>query len=387
MRIYTEEEEEALRARGLAREWAGEGLISEAQRERLEEETPCELRTTNVFLRVVLFVFTALIVVAAFGLVAVVVKPSSGALSLLCVFLSVASYWCAEAVASEGKFYRHGVEEALAVCSVALLCAAAMLAMDRTSWHEVEPLVCGVGALGSLWVWWRFGLAYCFAAAMLFAFFVPEYWSGYAAVQRVVVAAGYGAALWVMRGRRRAGGGRLEEAMLWLGIYLVMNLRIGVLDVPGIWYGGRGEGVENEFGRVFYWATWVVIWCLPLVILRRGIRLKDRYVIAAGAVAMVLTLVCNKPYLGWVRHTWDPMLLGVLLVCGALWLRRWLGAGPGGVREGFTAARLSGKDDRWMRVGGTLGGFISPHGGAADAPPEALGRGGASGGGGASREF
>ena len=57
----------------------------------------------------------------------------------------------------------------------------------------------------------------------------------------------------------------------------------------------------------------MLIWCLPPIVLARGIRQKDRFVIAAGAIAAILTFVSNKPYLGWPRHTWDPMLLGILL--------------------------------------------------------------------------
>ena len=78
--------------------------------------------------------------------------------------------------------------------------------------------------------------------------------------------------------------------------------------------GGAALRTTTEFSRPFYWATWVLIWCLPPVVLARGIRQKDRFVIAVGAIVAILTLVTNKPYLGWPRHTWDPMLLGVLLI-------------------------------------------------------------------------
>ena len=54
----------------------------------------------------------------------------------------------------------------------------------------------------------------------------------------------------------------------------------------------------------------MLIWCLPPIILARGVRQKDRFVIAVGAIVAILTLVSNKSYLGWPRHTWDPMLLG-----------------------------------------------------------------------------
>jgi hypothetical protein len=81
---------------------------------------------------------------------------------------------------------------------------------------------------------------------------------------------------------------------------------------------------------------------------------------SVGAIVGILTLVTNKPYLGWQRHTWDPMLLGALLIGVSLFMRRWLADGPGETRRGFTAQRLSGKDKSWMNTGTAALGLISP---------------------------
>ncbi|HEV2689118.1 MAG TPA: hypothetical protein VGV35_11200, partial [Bryobacteraceae bacterium] len=95
-------------------------------------------------------------------------------------------------------------------------------------------------------------------------------------------------------------------------------------------------------------------------------------------------------YLGWQRHTWDPMLLGILLTGVAFFLRRWLARGEGGIRYGFTAARLSGKDKQWMTAGSAVFGALSPNL-ITPAPqassPEVRFGGGDSGGGGASGDF
>ena len=181
--------------------------------------------------------------------------------------------------------------------------------------------------------------------------------------------------------------------MLWLGIYLAMNLQLSSLnllssDPPVRWWGGIPT--SSEFSKTFYWGTWVLIWCLPPVVLARGFRRKDRSVIAVGAIVATLTLVSNKPYLGWQRHTWDPILLGILLTGVAVFTRRWLARGPGGIRLGFTAARLSGKDKHWMNVGSNVLGLISPQA-ITPAPqtsdPGVQFGGGHSGGGGASSDF
>jgi uncharacterized membrane protein YgcG len=251
------------------------------------------------------------------------------------------------------------------------------------------------GAVLSLWIWRRFGLSYAFLVAMIFVVFLPGNWTASHSAQHVIVAALYAAGLLgVTAVRFRHGfdyldeGYSLAEALLWLGIYLAINLKLSSLDLPWHWWGSIPA--ESEFARPFYWTTCVLIWCLPPVVLARGIRQKDRFVIAAGAITAILTFVSNKPYLGWQRHTWDPMLLGILLTGVAVFLRRWLARGPGGVRHGFTAARLSGKDKHWMTVGSTALGLVPPDS-ITPAPqtssPDFRFGGGQSGGGGASSNF
>ena len=66
---------------------------------------------------------------------------------------------------------------------------------------------------------------------------------------------------------------------------------------------------------------------------------SSTYAVGWPAAALA-TLYTNKPYLGWARQTWDPILLGVLLAAVATGVRRWLASGPNGERHGFTAARI-----------------------------------------------
>jgi len=370
MRLYSASSEETLRARKLLADWAAEGFLTQAQYQFLKQETVSELRTVNIFLRLVLFLFTLISVAAAAALFYVVFLSHSAEQTIGVVFLLFAAvcYAAAEAAVSQARLYRYGIEEALAVCSVAFLCAGMQFAFF--SHYSPNPdaahsLVPASGAVFSLWIWRRFGLPYAFLAAMIFVVFVPGYWTSSASAQHVIVALFYAAALAgasAVRSRHRFDyldeSYSLVEALLWLGIYLAMNLQLSPLHLLDQWWGG--VRVLSEFPRPFYWTTWVLIWCLPPVILAHGIRQKDRFVIAAGAIAAILTLACNKPYLGWQRHTWDPMLLGILLTGVAVFIRRWLTRGPGGIRHGFTSRRLSGKDKQWMNVGSTALGLLSP---------------------------
>jgi hypothetical protein len=404
VRIYTDLNEESLRAHKLLTQWTDDGFLNKEQYQRLEQDTVSDLRTTNIFLRLVLFFFTILGVAAAVALFFVIFlsRPSEQTTGIWLLVFAAISYTAAEVAVAQARLYRYGIEEALAVCSVAFLCAGlALFSFSGTpnSSREIQLVVSAVGAIASLWIWYRFNLWYAFPAAMIFAIFLPVYWTPSPSAQHIFISVLYAAGLICIvpiRSRHRfdylEDSYSLSEAFLWLGIYLILNLKISALGLPSQWW--SNTWLTSEFAVPFYWATWVLTWCLPPLILTRGVRQKDRFIIAVGAMTAVLTLATNKPYLGWQRHTWDPMLLGIALTGVALFLRRWLAQGPGGVRHGFTAAHLSGKDKHAMGVGSAVLGLITPQS-ITPTPqtptPHPTGPdarfGGGSGGGGASGDF
>ena len=392
MRAYSADDEEALRARYLLKDWVGEGFVTTAQYQQMEPETVCELRRTNIFLRVVLFLFTLLIVAAVVGLV-FTSSPGRQAASFILLFAAAVCYAGAEFAVSEGRFYRHGVEEALLACSVGFLCAGISSAFFSDGTRALNPVVLLAGTLLSLWIWHRFALAYMFLAAMAFIVWLPGYWTASHGAQHLLIAAIFAVGLIPLitfrsRNSREYLNERysLAEAFLWLGIYLAINLQLSQTNL--LTHGWSGPRDTSEFSSTLYWATWAAIWCLPPAILWRSLKRIDRFVIAAGALAMILTLVTNKPYLGWPRHAWDPMLMGALLVGIALFIQRWLKGGADGIRSGFTGRRLSGKDKQWMNAGSTAFSVLSQPGATpATAQPKDQFGGGESGGGGASSDF
>ena len=396
MRLYSASSEETLRARKLLTDWVGEGFLTKAQYQLLEQETVSELRTTNVFLRLVLFLFTLISVGAAAALFYVVSRPSEQTAGVFFLIFAAICYAAAEAAVARARLYCYGIEEALAVCSGGFLCAGIEVAFFSGSpYSPKEFLIPAAGVVFSLWIWHRFGLSYAFLATMIFALFLPGYWTSSREAQHLIIAVFYAiglAAVATVRSRHRFDyleeAYSLVEAFLWLGIYLAINLQLSSLNLSARWW--NGTRAAAQFARPFYWGTWVLIWCLPPIVLARGIRQKDRFVIAVGAIIASLTLVSNKPYLGWPRHTWDPMLLGILLTSVALFIRRWLARGPGGIRHGFTAARLSGKDKHWINIGATVLGPLSPHSITPDPQPSSPDfrfGGGQTGGGGAGGDF
>jgi hypothetical protein len=392
MRAYRQADEEALLARGLIKDWAGEGFLTEAQQQQMEQETVCELRRTSGFLRCVLFFFSLVMVWAAFGLLtAVLFSPLSWeATGIFYLVFAVATYVAAEFLVSKSLLYRYGIEEAMLVCCVGyFLAGGAGVFLKRSilfsSGSEMAGAVLiAATALLSLWIWHRFGLAYFLLAGVVLVSILPFYWTLEALAARLTLAALFGAgllALGAIRPRHRYTylnqQYSIAEAILWVGIYLTVNLAVWRL-----W--GSNPGAAE------FWMSWGLTWCLPPLVLLRGIRMKDRFVMWVGVVTAICTLATNRLYFGWPQHSWDPMLLGALLIGLALGLRRWLAAGPGEIRYGFTARRLSGKDAAWIQNAVTVVGITSPYAAAPSgqaASGEVKFGGGDSGGGGASSDW
>ncbi len=237
MRAYSASAEESVHARALLKDWLSEGFLTSAQYARMEPDTACELRRTNIFLRLVLFLFTLIIVGAAAGLFFVLFldrssSQTTGVFFLICAALS---YAAAEFAVSHFHFYRYGIEEALAVCSVAFV-SAGMLALASSGPEFLAP---AAGIVMSLWIWHRYGLPYAFLAAMIFAIWLADDWTSSHPAQHMIVAAFYTAGLIAMIALRPRSHS-IVEALLWLGLYLAINLHLSLVDLPIQWLLARG---------------------------------------------------------------------------------------------------------------------------------------------------
>jgi len=350
MRKYTDEEERRVRKRSKVRDWVRSGLLSASQAEGLEGEVAVELRRTNIYLRATLAFFTLLIVVGLVGVPASAFNIDReiplGVLTATAALLCIVA---AEVLVGVFRLYRFGVEEMLSACSVALLSfSAAQFTEAAIGHHSDTPLIVAlsVGAAGGLGLYMRFGFVWAALGGMGCLAAIPFQLNLRPSVRHAMAATLMGAVFAVARAKKREHQdewpgdeyGVLQAAALF-GIYLLLNVHI-------VWWDRYYFLFRQDvFSGVFYWLTWVLTWALSVAGLTVSLREKDRPLIIVSLAMAILTLVTNKPYLGWQRQTWDPMLLGVLLIAVALGLRRWLSRGPDAARHGFTAARLIvGKD-------------------------------------------
>lgn len=391
MRAYTAADEETLRILRLLKDWADLGFIEESQRQTMQQDIRCELRRTNVFLRAVLFIFTIISAAAAAGLFFEIASPAreSTGLGILLLVFAAGCYAGAELAVSQFHLYRYGIEEGLAVLAVGFLCGGLLAIAQGDSPILISP----AGALASYLLYRRFGFQYMFLAAMLFVAAIPRSWTSSHSAQHVFVAIFYLAGLAVVARIRPAH--RFDyldaeysaiETILWLGVYVSLNLQLSSVAMIARWHPDLMN--PTEFLRSFYWITYALIWLLPALVLWRSVAIKGRALTTLGLALAILTLATNKPYLGLPHHAWDPILLGLVLTGSAIAARRWLANGPEGIRHGFTGLRLSSRDKQWIDSFSPAVAVVLPNPATLTpiAPEHKFG-GGASGGGGASSDF
>src|SRR5207253_4588439 len=97
-----------------------------------------DLRRTNNFLRIVLFLFAGLIVGAAVLLALEVLQiRDTPRITVVCGIAAVLCFGLAEILIAEFRLYRFGVEEALAVAAVVLLVIATGGMFERADFESI----------------------------------------------------------------------------------------------------------------------------------------------------------------------------------------------------------------------------------------------------------
>jgi uncharacterized membrane protein YgcG len=395
MRVYSAVEEENIRDGNLVREWAASGLLDSSQSASIQAELKTNLRQTNGYLRAVFWFFTSLITIAGVALFAVTVRPHEHTEWAVIFVASGLTCWALAEFACRKRLYRYGIEEALAVISVVLLAlGVAQMFSAYGKWEDITGLV--VAAIGGLALYFRFGFVYAAVASMIVIAEIPFQFDTGIEEKRLAAAMAFAVTLVFVRQRRMqsdesAGSGlAATEAAAWLGTYLMLNIQLAT-TLSGNWFFYSPYRLSpSDLATWFVIFTWAMIWLLPASGLWLGLAKKDRLLIDVSVAMTLLTLSTNKRYLGWEVHSWDPMLLGVLLMTAAIVIRRWLQSGPSGERDGYTALRLLRSDERKLAAVSIASSVMQPHTSNAnhtDSPHDFRGGGGSSGGGGASGTF
>jgi hypothetical protein len=374
--------------RRAAAAWRHAGAIDAATEAAIAGRYPDDRVRIGPALRVLLFGFTLL---ATSSFLSLAFPFFFGSERLLWLPLLVAAVLLAaatEVATGPLRLAGFGIETALAletVATFATACFALIEPRELAMGPKITLLVALVGAAAAAAAW-RWGGAHFALAAAGAAFFLLArppgarlLWIAAAVALAPLLHAATRSPRWAPPHRRAAGAGLLVAlAALYLAVHL------GSFDARLV----EAFGARDEATRVIPRAVAIAGTALvPPLVLAWGWRRRDRLILVAGgllAVASVTTFcVYRRPAPTWLLLT----LGGVALVAIALALRRWLDAGAGGERAGFTAA--PGHDAAAglgaLETAATLA-ALAPQA-AAPETTRVTGQGGEMGGGGASSGF
>ena len=400
LNLYSPQQEENIYIRKRAKAWRRSGLITEEQLSAINGHADPQLRQTNLFFRILFFVFTLLGTGAVVGLFVWLLdfKDTSFIAAMLILF-GAAFYMAADYLAGKYLLYRHGVEEALVIVAMVLFCAGCsiLLSENHLTLTHIRIVVPALLAITACWIYLRFGLLYAAAISIVALSFIPFQFNLSPAAERIML---FSVLCVIFVFSLLADKPDLEDfrknryakikACLLAAMYLTVNLEI--LGFSGLLM--RDTHVVHLNAQLFppsiYWSSYVLTFLIPAASIYWGIKSRKRLIINVGLVMACVTLATNKSYLGWTRYAWDPAILGMILVGLSLLITRWLNSGADQRRFGFTAREIL-KPEEGGITPADMAAALTPGVIETQQPPahpeEKYFGGGASGGGGAEGKY
>jgi len=397
--LYSPQQEENVYIRRQAHTWRRSGLITDDQFRAVLDDTDPRVHQTNLFFRILFFVFALLCAGAVVGLFAwMLERKDEKVLATLVLFFSVGFFMIAEYIVKVRRLYRYGIEEALLMAG--MVCFVIGLLMFIDDYHlnrrAVSVAVCMLFSVIACLIYLRFGFLYAALISMIALCAIPFQLSLSPTAERLlllfVLSAIFVFSLIVDKSDDhdfKKDRDTTLQACLLAAIYLTVNLQ--VLGLVGILL--RDSHIFHLYPKSFppylYWSSYGLTFVLPAAGIYWGIKSRKRLILNASLVMAIATLATNKSYLGMTRYAWDPAILGIVLIALSVIITRWLAGGPKKARYGFTAENILNPEDHGAGLADAAA-ALTP--GAIDAgqmraPQDNFFEGGRSGGGGASREF
>jgi hypothetical protein len=379
--------------REAARAWQRRGAIDAPALAAIEGLHPDDRRRLGPVFRVLVFVFTVVVVNALFGLVGLAAASTGNAamatlLTLSGLFLAAAT----ELQIGPGRRRQGGTEAATAFLAVTHLLIGVAWAISLSAdlggevAFDVALALCVAVCSAAAWRWGYVAFAVAAAGAgFLLAARTPAgrvLWI-VGGVALAAVGAGAGDAASLAPAHRRAARAVAAVAL----VFLYFAVHIASWDARLVEnLTGRGESARLlPGGRALCIAGTALV---PLATLAWGVRRRRRWLIALGAAGLVASLVTLRAYVH-VAPLWVVMIgSGVACLALAAVLRRYLESGAGGERAGLTADPLFEDPERRTPLELAVGAAtFAPHAQPVATPPDLQPGGGRYGGGGASGSF
>lgn len=273
-------------------------LISKEEAAAIEKTYPVNLYTPNLFIRIGLFLLTAVIILMGFGLFCLMILSSSEkSFGILTLVFCLLTYGALEFLINEKKHYRSGIDDAMLWLSMALMVSAAYLFDNSISIVAVSVLV----FILAIYYLLRFGnalmgcLAFIAFLAIIFYSVIKLGDMAKAAMPFLLMAISF-FVYWLVKKNKNNSrlrfyktGCTLIEILALFTLYIAGNY-FAVREVSNSMFDLQLKEGESVPGGWFFWITTIL---LPVVYIFRGIQKRDVILLRTGLIlvaAMVFTI-------------------------------------------------------------------------------------------------
>jgi hypothetical protein len=293
-----------------------ENLISQVEMDNIAKLYPVNLYSPNFFIRIGLFLLTAVIILMLFGLFCLMLLSSSEeGFGILTLFVSLLTYGALEMVIREKNHYRSGIDDAMIWLSMAFLVATVNLLSDSVSFLGQSVLL----FILSTYYLLRFGnliiggLAFIAFLGIVFYGLLPLGNAAKVLMPFLLMAISFGV-YWLMkkyknkeRLRHYKACGTFIEILALVVTYVAGNYFV-VREVSNSMFDLRLKEGESIPGG---WIFWILTVLIPAVYVARGIQKRDVILLRTGLL-LVAAIVFT------VRYYYHFMPLEIAMTIGGV---------------------------------------------------------------------
>lgn len=333
--------------RQAARAWRRGGAIESDTLQAIEAAYPDDRNRARPVFRILLFLFTLVAAVAAFGLVWFLLGERGGSFGLLALVFGILMAFLTELQTGNLKRVQGGTEAATSFAAVVYLLMATVWLLDSAdlgSGGAKVAITQAVSALVMAAAAWRWGYAiYAAGATVSLLLLFAQVPGG----RLIWIAFPLVAAPFLLRLSAREPAAPSHRtcctavlAVALTGLYVAVH------------YGSYQNHFVEDLSSAFWehsaapaveplrWISAIATAVVPLALLAFGVRLRRRVLLDVGLATLLVSVATLFEEIFFETPSLVIALSGAGLLVAALALRRWLDAGTDGERHGFTAQPL-----------------------------------------------
>lgn len=297
-----------------AERWRKKGLFSEEKSQQIREQHQSGFYSPNVFVRIGLSVFGAVMLLACVGLVGLILSPdSSQSVAVLGVLFGLACLFVLEVQLIRNKrHFGSGLDDVLLYAGTTAIISGLFLLFDIPGGLATYIVVLPFLVAGSIRYLDRLMAAGAFVCALLMVLHIAK------DVPRVAVyvlpLTGMVFSLLVYR-FARTGGARVGWRY-WSSVLAVVEL-LALLA----FYASGNYWVVQQAGHYYFGMDtppagglfWAFTFIVPAYCIFRGIRAKDRLMLDAGIACMAAAVFTFRYYFNVLPLAWAAAIGGAVL--------------------------------------------------------------------------